>query len=104
MSVDTYSVSLSIQEGVRHIENTQCVSLCIGICCVYLFPFVYNCSEKKKHLKAVLFKRRETPSNPSFFSMFIHNYQRAAAVSGIYFCLLAVVIESSGQHVLDPAK
>ena len=47
MSVDTYSVSLSIQEDVHHIENTQCVSLCIGICCVYLFPFVYNCSEKK---------------------------------------------------------
>lgn len=51
MSVDTYSVSLSIQEDVHHIENTQCVSLCIGICCVYLFPFVYNCSEKKKTSK-----------------------------------------------------
>lgn len=71
---------------------------------MYISFLLFTTVQKKKNLKAVLFKRRETPGNPSFFSMFIHNYQRAAAVSGIYFCLLAVVIESSGQHVLDPAK
>lgn len=60
MSVDTYSVSLSIQEDVHHIENTQCVSLCIGICCVYLFPFVYNCSEKKKPQSSSLQKKRDS--------------------------------------------
>lgn len=67
MSVDTYSVSLSIQEGVRHIENTQCVSLCIGICCVYLFPFVYNCSEKKKTPQSSSLQKKRDSKQPIIF-------------------------------------
>lgn len=55
--MNTYSVSICY-EDVRHIENTQCVSLCIGICCVYLFPFVYSCSEKKKPQSSSLPKKR----------------------------------------------
>lgn len=85
MSVDTYSACLSLYKKIRATLKILSVFLCVQIYVVYISFLLFTTVQKKKNLKAVLFKRRETSSNPSFFSMFIHNYQRAAAVSGMCF-------------------
>ena len=105
MSVDTYSVCLSLCKKIRATLKILSVYLCVQIYVVYISFLLFTTVQKKKKTSKRFSSKEERLQATHHFSVCLYIISRGQQqCQACVFCPLAVVTESPGQNVLDPAK